>query len=68
MTMPSAWTRLKFLFSEMKITWKTSGFKGLHQKYGFKLFLAFLCYYLIRDMTIYVVIPWVVAKKAANKF
>lgn len=51
---------------EMKQTWKQSGFKGLYRRYGIKLFLAFFFYYLIRDVTIYILIPLWIAKKTLN--
>lgn len=54
---------VKTLFVEMKTTWKTLGIKGLYQKYGFKLFVAFFIYYLLRDSFIYLVLPWFVANK-----
>ncbi len=54
---------LKMVFVEMKSTWKTLGFKGLYKKYGFKLFVAFFIYYLIRDSIIYLILPWYVANK-----
>lgn len=38
--------------------------KGLYRKYGLKLFLAFFFYYLIRDVTLYILIPWWIAQKA----
>ncbi len=60
------WSKLKKLLSEMKKTWRESGIKGLYKKYGFKLFFAFFCYYLIRDVTIYILIPWWIAKKALS--
>jgi hypothetical protein len=59
----SNWSKLKTLLSEMKKTWRETGVKGLYKKYGFKLFLAFFCYYLVRDVTIYILIPWWIAKK-----
>lgn len=58
--------RFKEFFQQMKITWKSEGFKGLYKKYGFKLFVLFFFYYLIRDSLIYIVIPWLVAKHFIN--
>ena len=54
---------LKDHFIQMKLTWKEAGFKGLYRKYGWKLFLAFIMYYLIRDLLIYVYLPWYFATK-----
>ena len=53
-------------FLQMKQTWKESGFKGLYKKYGIKLFLAFFFYYLIRDLFLYVYLPWYFASKLIN--
>jgi hypothetical protein len=56
----------KNLYSEMKNVWKSGGFKGLYKKYGLKLFIVFFIYYLIRDLVIYIWIPWFIAQKALN--
>ena len=56
----------KTLFVEMKTTWKTLGLKGLYKKYGFKLFVAFFIYYLIRDCVIYLIVPWFIATKLTH--
>lgn len=50
----------------MKITWKEAGIKGLYRKYGLKLFLAFFVYYLLRDIIIYIYLPWYFATKVIN--
>jgi len=57
---------IKFQVAEMKLTWKQSGIKGLYKKYGLKLFLTFFAYYLIRDLIIYVYLPWYFATKVMN--
>ncbi len=57
------WTKVKFLLTEMKSTWRIAGVKGLYRKYGLKLFILFFCYYLIRDLTLYIFIPWIIAQK-----
>lgn len=56
-------TQIKMLFSEMKMTWRKSGFKGLYRLYGIKLFVAFFIYYLLRDCLIYLIIPWYVTSQ-----
>lgn len=58
--------QLKKLLSEMKEIWKKDGFKGLYKKYGFKLFIFFIAYYLIRDSLIYIILPWLIAKHFLN--
>jgi hypothetical protein len=45
---------------EIKATFRDSGLKGVSKKYGWKLFLAFFVYYLVRDVLIYVVLPYLV--------
>lgn len=50
----------------MKRTWKEAGIKGLYKRYGLKLFVAFFFYYLIRDVAIYILIPWWIAQKALS--
>lgn len=65
--MSSTWPKIKAMLKEMKLTWKVAGFKGLYRKYGLKLFLAFFFYYLVRDVTIYILIPWWIAQKALSQ-
>lgn len=48
------------ILKEIKATFKESGFKGVTQKYGWKLFLAVFVYYLIRDVTLYILIPYLI--------
>lgn len=55
------------LLREFKSTFKESGFKGVTQKYGWKLFIFIFVYYLVRDVTLYVVLPYLIFKGfAAN--
>ncbi|MBC7419339.1 MAG: hypothetical protein H7328_01305 [Bdellovibrio sp.] len=61
-----SFTQLKQLFLDMKVTWKETGIKGLYKRYGWKLFLGFFTYYLIRDSLIYLIIPWLIAKHLIN--
>ena len=58
---------LKSIFSkekgkEYREVFKEQGFKGLVKKYGWKLVLAVLMYYLIRDSILYILIPYLIAK------
>jgi hypothetical protein len=41
---------------------REKGMKGVFQRFGWKFFAAFFAYYLIRDLTIYVLIPWYLSK------
>ena len=45
-----------------KKTFRARGFKGLLRTYGWKIFTAFFAYYLLRDLTLYILLPWLVAK------
>lgn len=55
------------ILKEIKSTFKESGFKGVTQKYGWKLFLAVFVYYLVRDVTLYIVIPYLVYQGFAGQ-
>ncbi|UXR63401.1 hypothetical protein EZJ49_09970 [Bdellovibrio bacteriovorus] len=48
---------------EAKQVFREGGLKGVIRRYGWKFFAVFFAYYLIRDVTIYILIPWYVAKK-----
>ncbi len=41
---------------------KTDGFKGLIKRYGWRVAAAVFVYYLVRDVTLYVALPWLIAK------
>jgi hypothetical protein len=41
---------------------RKDGFKGLTKAYGWKLVAAFIAFYLIRDITLYILLPWLVAR------
>ena len=36
--------------------------KNLIQKYGWKVAIGIFFYYLIRDVSLYIVLPWLIAK------
>lgn len=46
------------MFSEIKATFKQDGFQGLRKRYGWKIVAGIFAYYLVRDITLYVVIPY----------
>lgn len=50
------------ILRDIRATFKESGFKGVTQKYGWKLFLAVFVYYLVRDITLYILLPYFVLK------
>jgi hypothetical protein len=60
---PGAFARFRTLFSEAKATLKRDGFRGLFRQFGWKLILSLFAYYLVRDITLYVLLPWFVAKR-----
>ncbi|MBI3557108.1 MAG: MFS transporter [Deltaproteobacteria bacterium] len=47
---------------EARKTFRSRGFKGLLKTSGWKLLAAFFAYYLIRDITLYILLPWLAAK------
>lgn len=53
---------MRKVLKEARTVFKEKGFKGVAKRYGWKFFAAFFCYYLLRDLTIYVFIPYLIAK------
>lgn len=47
---------------EATLTFRASGFRGLLKVYGWKLFAAFVLFYLVRDVTLYIVVPYLAAR------
>ena len=47
---------------EATVIFRTSGFRGLGKAYGWRLMGAFTAYYLVRDVTLYILLPWMAAK------
>lgn len=41
---------------------RKEGFKGVTKRYGKKFFIAFFCFYLVRDLILYVALPLLAAK------
>lgn len=48
---------------EAKAIFKEKGFRGVIQRFGWKLFAALFVYYLVRDVTLYILLPWYLASK-----
>lgn len=48
---------------EAKDIFREGGIKAVIRRYGWKFFAAFFAYYLIRDVTIYILLPWYLAQK-----
>lgn len=53
---------MKATVRECRQTFKEGGFKGVVRRYGWKIFAVFFVYYLVRDLTLYVLIPYLVAR------
>ncbi len=62
-SMPSAGplNRLRRASQEVRTTFREVGFKGVLRRYGWKIFALFFVYYLVRDLTLYIAIPWLIA-------
>ena len=43
-------------------TFRKEGFRGILRAYGWKLFAVFVLFYLIRDVTLYIVLPYLAAR------
>lgn len=41
---------------------RTDGTRGVIKRYGWKVFAAFFCYYLIRDSFLYLLLPYLIAQ------
>ncbi|WP_374073360.1 hypothetical protein [Bdellovibrio bacteriovorus] len=48
---------------EAKQVFREGGIKGVIRRYGWKVFAAFFVYYLVRDVTIYILLPLYLANK-----
>lgn len=56
------WIKFRSQCQDMRLVWKTQGFKALVKQYGWRFFLLVFCYYLVRDVTLYILLPYLVAK------
>ena len=50
------------IFKTARETLKNEGFKALGTKLGKKVLISIIIYYLIRDITLYIIIPYLVFK------
>jgi len=48
---------------EAKQVFREAGLKGVIRRYGWKFFAVFFMYYLIRDVSLYILLPWYLAQK-----
>lgn len=59
---------MRTIFAEMKNArgvLRESGIKGLFRKYGWKFVAVVFTYYLIRDVTLYILIPMFIFKSVS---
>lgn len=47
---------------DCRATFKEGGVKAVVRRYGWKIFAIFFVYYLIRDVTLYILIPYLIAE------
>lgn len=47
---------------DVRDTFKQEGMRGVTKRYGWKIFAAFIAYYLVRDSIIYLLIPYLIAR------
>ena len=49
--------KLRNSFKEARQIYREQGFKAVFRRFGWKLVVAIFFYYLIRDVTLYIIIP-----------
>jgi len=47
---------------EAAAEFRAGGIRGLVRRYGWKFVAAFVAFYLIRDVTLYILLPWLAAR------
>lgn len=47
---------------EAVAVFRSTGFGGLLRTYGWKVVAALVAFYLIRDLTLYLLLPWLAAR------
>jgi hypothetical protein len=47
---------------EATATFRRGGLRGVVQAYGWRLFAAFFVFYLVRDVTLYILLPYLAAR------
>ena len=61
---------MRFLKPKWAVEWweiiKTEGVKAFIKKKGWKFFVAFILFYLIRDTILYIIIPYFIVNKIAG--
>lgn len=51
------------ILREVRQVFRESGIKGVIRRYGWKVFAVFFIYYLVRDITLYILLPLYLADK-----
>ena len=54
--------RLPGFVREATATFREQGLRGILRAYGWKLFAVFFVFYLVRDVTLYIVLPYLAAR------
>jgi len=54
--------RLFGFVREATATFREKGLRGILRAYGWKLFAVFFVFYLVRDVTLYIVLPYLAAR------
>lgn len=55
-------SRMYLEMKKAKHILKTQGLRALFTKYGWKLVVGLFCYYLIRDISLYLVLPALIGR------
>jgi hypothetical protein len=55
--MKQTWAQFHSTFIEVRQIYRENGFKAVFKRYGWKLVVGIFCYYLIRDITLYLILP-----------
>ena len=53
-------------FQTMKRVRKESGWRGLFDRYGWRLVVGFILFYLVRDTILYILIPYLIVQGACS--
>ena len=58
----TSFDKLRSALQNVRSTFHETGFKGVIRRYGWKVFAVFFVYYFVRDLTLYIAIPWLIAR------
>ena len=56
----------KGLIATMRQVRRESGWKGLFKRYGWKLVVGFVVFYLVRDTILYILLPYLIFRGACS--